>query len=257
MNCGYSIGHFLTLGQLAWSVYKSCKEAPTSFSNVSDEVLSLHAVINEFEENITNSALPSSQLQSLETSWYEEQADLGSSGMGERKHIRFEITADLKHHAAEYFHQVESVKITVHIRLQRYLDEYQKGHRDGSVVSSHSISSKDKVIWREIRKKLEEVGVGVTVAAFNSKKAFIVRWFKANVEAGAFEDRDETNKPNERAVSATVTDATSSDYGSGDGFVSSDFSEDNGDICLASDAERSSVDACTKYIQIRHWLLLE
>jgi hypothetical protein len=49
MNFGCSLGDFVTVGQLAWNVYKSCKEAPDSFANISNEVLSLHIVLKEVE----------------------------------------------------------------------------------------------------------------------------------------------------------------------------------------------------------------
>ena len=52
MGLGYGSGDFIALGTLAWSVYKSCKEAPESFKDISLEVLSLHAVLKEAEETI-------------------------------------------------------------------------------------------------------------------------------------------------------------------------------------------------------------
>src|SRR5947209_459240 len=52
MSFGYSIGDFVTIGNLAWNVYKSCKRAPESFGNISQEVLSLHAVLKETEETV-------------------------------------------------------------------------------------------------------------------------------------------------------------------------------------------------------------
>jgi hypothetical protein len=50
MSFGFSIGDFVAVGNLAWQVWKSCKDAPESFRNVSQEVLSLHAVLKEIEE---------------------------------------------------------------------------------------------------------------------------------------------------------------------------------------------------------------
>ena len=50
MSFGFSVGDFIALGTLAWNVYKSCKEAPESFGNISSEVLSLHVVLKEAEE---------------------------------------------------------------------------------------------------------------------------------------------------------------------------------------------------------------
>jgi hypothetical protein len=67
MSFGYSVGDFVTLGQLAWKVYKSCKDAPESFSNISQEVLSLHTVLKEAEEILSEQSLSASKQVSLKT----------------------------------------------------------------------------------------------------------------------------------------------------------------------------------------------
>jgi len=62
MSFGYSVGDFLAVGQLAWNVYKSCRDAPESFKDISTEVLSLHAVLKEAEEILPSQpASPSTQ----------------------------------------------------------------------------------------------------------------------------------------------------------------------------------------------------
>jgi hypothetical protein len=58
MSLGYGIGDFLALGTLSWKVYKSCKEAPENFGNISSEVLSLHAVLKEAEETLFAKPIP-------------------------------------------------------------------------------------------------------------------------------------------------------------------------------------------------------
>ena len=50
MSLGYSVGDFVTLGQLAWKIYKACNDAPESFKNITQEVSSLHLVLKELEE---------------------------------------------------------------------------------------------------------------------------------------------------------------------------------------------------------------
>jgi hypothetical protein len=103
MSFGYSVGDFIALGTLAWSVYQSCKGAPESFNNISLEVLSLHAVIKEAEETIFAQPLITTKqkrlkavgdgcyhvlagsgqsLQEIPESGDTEQANLGSHEMG-------------------------------------------------------------------------------------------------------------------------------------------------------------------------------
>jgi hypothetical protein len=67
MSFGYGIGDCVALGQLAWRVYKSYKDAPEHFKNISLEVLSLHAVLREVEENISAQTLPVTRQANLQT----------------------------------------------------------------------------------------------------------------------------------------------------------------------------------------------
>ena len=50
----------------------------------------------------------------------------------------------------------------------------------------------ERQVWRTIRKELEEIGI--TVAAFDANKEFILQWFVNALENGAFEEqlRDDT-----------------------------------------------------------------
>ena len=66
MSISFGIGEFIVLGKLAWSAYKSCKNASENFDTVSLEILSLHAVVKEFEDNLIKSPLPTSQLAALQ-----------------------------------------------------------------------------------------------------------------------------------------------------------------------------------------------
>ncbi|KAH0556242.1 hypothetical protein GP486_005832 [Trichoglossum hirsutum] len=67
MSFGYSVDDILFLGQLAWKAYKSCKDAPESFKNISHEVLSLHALLKELEENLCAQTLSSTRQARLKT----------------------------------------------------------------------------------------------------------------------------------------------------------------------------------------------
>lgn len=58
---------FVSVSTLAWTVYKSCKDAPESFNNISLEVLSLHAVLKEGEEVLTVQSYPLDQKSRLDT----------------------------------------------------------------------------------------------------------------------------------------------------------------------------------------------
>ena len=65
MSLGFSAGDFFVVGQFAWRIYKECKEAPESFGNLSQEVLSLHALLKEVEEAYSRQTLSQSQRERL------------------------------------------------------------------------------------------------------------------------------------------------------------------------------------------------
>ena len=65
MSLGYSVGDFTAIGAFAWNVYKSCRDAPDSFAELSSEVLSLYAVLKEAEETVFAQPLPLVQQERL------------------------------------------------------------------------------------------------------------------------------------------------------------------------------------------------
>lgn len=70
-----------------------------------------------------------------------------------------------------------------------FLQEFRDGQHEGSIVSTQtidSLSTNDRQAWRAIRKELEDIGI--SIAAFDANRDFIVDWFKAAVRTGAFEE---------------------------------------------------------------------
>jgi hypothetical protein len=53
MNFGFSISDFITVAALAWKLYISCKESSDDFKNISGEVGSLHLVLKEITEHLS------------------------------------------------------------------------------------------------------------------------------------------------------------------------------------------------------------
>jgi hypothetical protein len=70
------------------------------------------------------------------------------------------------------------------------LREVQDGKHEGSVVTTQTVESlsvDERQTWRIIRKELEDIGI--TVAAFDANRDFIINWFKTTMAAGAFEEQ--------------------------------------------------------------------
>lgn len=61
MTFGYSVGDFVTVGQLCWKVYKKCKDSPGIYAELSSEVGSLHNVMKETEELLSQQSLTERQ----------------------------------------------------------------------------------------------------------------------------------------------------------------------------------------------------
>lgn len=70
------------------------------------------------------------------------------------------------------------------------MQEFRDGKHEGSIVSTQSVDSlsiDERKAWRAIRNELEDVGI--SVAAFDANKDFIVTWFKTAISTGAFEEQ--------------------------------------------------------------------
>ena len=68
MSFGFSVGDFMTLSQLCWTVYKKCKESLESYKELVCEVGALHNVIKETEELLSQQQLSVEQSVKLKMS---------------------------------------------------------------------------------------------------------------------------------------------------------------------------------------------
>ena len=65
MSFGYGIGDFLVVSKLAWDVYTAYKDAPGDFRNISDEIKSLHIIINRDKDKLQDKILNSDEQMEL------------------------------------------------------------------------------------------------------------------------------------------------------------------------------------------------
>lgn len=74
-------------------------------------------------------------------------------------------------------------------QLKKLIREFQEGKHEGSIktiATVDSLTMDDKQTWRAIRKEFENMGI--SVAAFDANKRFIMGWFQKAFESGAFEE---------------------------------------------------------------------
>ena len=65
MSFGFSVGDFLAVGKLCWSVYKKCKDSKGSYGELTGELSELYAVIKETEELVEEQKFSERQLERL------------------------------------------------------------------------------------------------------------------------------------------------------------------------------------------------
>ncbi|KAI9774257.1 MAG: hypothetical protein M1840_004151 [Geoglossum simile] len=209
MSFGYSVGDIVLLGQLAWKAYRSCKDAPGSFKNISHEVLSLHALLKEIEENLSVETLSSARQARLEIigdgchsvleelqSLVDKYESLGTQSKRTWDRMKWgsndiaELRSRLTSNTLLLTAFISTTQVVVEKKLDEFLQEFRDGKREGSVVTTQtveSLSTDEKQTWRIIRKELEDIGI--TVAAFDTNKDFIINWFKSAIATGAFEEQ--------------------------------------------------------------------
>ncbi|KAL8883128.1 MAG: hypothetical protein Q9192_007431 [Flavoplaca navasiana] len=205
MSYGYSVGDFVLLGQLAWTVFKSCRSTPESFANISNEVLSLYDVVKELSDNLKKENPPSSRLAGLQhvaggcqrvlsdlQVLTDRYRSLGTQNKRTRDRLKWggeditEIRLRLISNTALLNAFISTSQITIQKQLQQFLNRHQRSGKEGSVISSQSLSSGDSETWRDIRRELE--GFGISVAAFNTNKAFIFDCLQKAIRSGKLDN---------------------------------------------------------------------
>lgn len=224
---GFGVSDFIDVGKLAWNVYKSCmyephkgrqhakqwagKAAPESFGNISSEVLSLHAVLKECKETLFTRPLPPEKAERLQVikegcdkvlidlqNLVEKYKSLGTQRRNTGDRMRWanediaQIRARLTSNIGFLNVFISTSQISVEAKLDKFMQEFHQGKKEGSTVSLQSVdslSAYDRAVWRTIRKDLEKIGI--SVAAFDANRNFILDWFVRAVETGAFGEQDD------------------------------------------------------------------
>ena len=68
------------------------------------------------------------------------------------------------------------------------MQQVREGKKRGSIISDQSVdslSTNERLVWRTIRKELEDIGL--TISAFEANREFIFDWFLQAVESGSFQ----------------------------------------------------------------------
>lgn len=86
---------------------------------------------------------------------------------------------------------MSTCQVVVEQKLNQLIQEFQDGKHEGSILTVatvESLAQDEKQTWRAIRKELEDIGI--SVAAFDANKDFIMSWFQEAILTGAFEEQN-------------------------------------------------------------------
>ena len=65
MSYGYGVGDFIAVPKLVWNVCTVYKDAPGDFRNISDEIKSLHIIVDRLKDKFQNKTLTSDKQAQL------------------------------------------------------------------------------------------------------------------------------------------------------------------------------------------------
>ncbi|KAK1825558.1 hypothetical protein QBC39DRAFT_411380 [Podospora conica] len=242
MSLGIGIGDVALVARSAWRLYKSCKDSSEDFARLSTELMSLHAVLTETNDFLTENhdTIDASRRNRLTilctgccSTLDELQAivaryeSLGTQaqrtwdrmhfGLRDLSDIRARLLSGVTMLAAFNSAMVNSSQARIEKQLTKFLAEVQAGLREGSVVTTkdaaNAISKAD--VWTELRRELEDVGIGPPAAEENYD--FILERIQKALEAGELEElppcdaeeRKTSVAPSDSGYGGSVASATS------------------------------------------------
>jgi len=218
MSFGIGVSDLITIGTLAWNLYKSCKESSDEFRRISGEVASLHVVLKETEEYLaeTRDLSPSRDarlavlidgvkdvLKDLEKllAGYDSlgtQAqrtwDRMRWGLQDLADVRSRIVSNTTLLTAFNSSLASSSTARIEKRLNKFITEVRAGLREGSVVTTSTIAETldSEDVWLQLRRELEDVGISKTVMEDN--QPYISQWLKTAITNGMLDEMDHANR---------------------------------------------------------------
>ncbi|RYP07516.1 hypothetical protein DL764_002445 [Monosporascus ibericus] len=197
MSFGVGVGDLTLVARSAWRLYKACKESSEDFAQLSVELMSLHAVLIETQDFLTENqtTLDASRRHRLEIlcdGCCGALDDLDALvGRYESLGTQAQRTWDRMRFGLRDLSDVKGSSSTARIerKLTKFLTEVQAGLREGSVVATddvaHAIETAN--IWTELRRELEDVGISAPAAEENHE--FILRRIKSALAEGQLDEK--------------------------------------------------------------------
>jgi hypothetical protein len=187
MSFGFSVGDFIAVGQLTWTVYRACKGAPGEFQELSRELSTLHTILHELEDEaktptsllnrrgcgrkaeldtvLENLSEVLRQIEDIVTTYH----SLGRDQKRTWDRVKFAKKEDLVTLRSKLLVHMTGINVFVAslsagslARIEAVLDELvqdiKAGRKEPTVISAHDET--DEVAWSELEREL--IGDGIT-----------------------------------------------------------------------------------------------
>ncbi|RYP69992.1 hypothetical protein DL771_005783 [Monosporascus sp. 5C6A] len=197
MNFGVGVGDIALVARSAWRLYRACKDSSEHFAQLSAELMSLHAVLTEthdfLTENKTTLDVPRRhRLEMLYDGCRGVLDDLDALlGRYESLGTQAQRTWDRMWFGLKDLSDVKGSSSTARIerKLTKFLAEVQAGLREGSVVTTNDAAQAIETadVWTELRRELEDVGISAPAAEENHE--FILRRIKTALAEGQLDEK--------------------------------------------------------------------
>ncbi|KAF8536509.1 hypothetical protein BDD12DRAFT_890057 [Trichophaea hybrida] len=164
MSVESGVASIIAISRLAWAIYRSCKDVPKDFRDISDDASRMHTILKETDELMSDCyaqepLVPEkvARLQHLANGCRDvlneleellgKFGNLGSRSVGVFDRLRFE---DL------------SSQVRLGQKMDGFMAEVRAGLREGPVVSS-SWAIDDQEIWKQLQRELENIGIPTSI----------------------------------------------------------------------------------------------
>lgn len=174
---------------------RSQEELKEKITGCKDVLKDLEAVLSQYE------SLGSQQKRTWDRlRWDKERT----------KDIRARLTSNVTLLTAFRVGNIENIQSRIERALLQLLNDFQNGNKDsGSVSALTAVDEADDIVWPQVIRDLEDVGISAEVA--NQNRSSIVRWFVEARNEGALLELPPAS------ASSTGTDASDRDRRSPDG----------------------------------------
>ncbi|KAI9892057.1 MAG: hypothetical protein M1814_001762 [Vezdaea aestivalis] len=225
MSLGLSASDFITVPRFAWKVYIALKTSSSNYRDLCNEVLTVHVVLKEIEENIENIDSDKSKrlaqlalhcknvLEDIEEILIKYDSlgtqaqrawDRMKFGMEDLPLIRSKLEQSINSLTAFNCALTQASITRLEKLLTRYVAEKQAGSREGTTISVQTLQSirDDPGAWRDFERDLKDVGV--TNEMLHEHRAYITKYIQKAIANGLLDENSQDNKSTSLSLPSTL-----------------------------------------------------